>query len=159
MRRAKNVILFIGDGNGITSNYVNRLFIGQMKGEIGEKYMQVHEQFSYLGLVKTYNSNAQAPDSAGTSTALHSGGKTREGLIGVDETLICGECDNVASSVVDVSSDIFTEMGKSVGIVSTARITHATPASVYAHSADRGYENNSEKPKGCRYPDIAQQLI
>ena len=38
--------------------------------------------------------------------------------------------------------------GKSVGVVSTARITHATPASVYAH-ADRNLEDDPDLPQGC----------
>lgn len=48
-------------------------------------------------------------------------------------------------------------MGKKVGVVSTARITHATPANVYARSVDRNYE--SEVPEGCtEQVDIAQQV-
>lgn len=49
------------------------------------------------------------------------------------------------------------EMGKKVGVVSTARITHATPAAVYAHSADRDYE--SSVPDDCTEQiDIASQV-
>jgi alkaline phosphatase len=50
--------------------------------------------------------------------------------------------------------------GKSVGIVTTSRITHATPASAYAHVGDRGWEGDAEMkhvPGGCK--DIALQLI
>lgn len=48
-------------------------------------------------------------------------------------------------------------MGKKVGVVSTARITHATPAAVYAHSADRDYE--SSVPDDCTEQiDIASQV-
>jgi len=32
--------------------------------------------------------------------------------------------------------------GMSTGIVTTTRITHATPASAYAHSVDRDWEND-----------------
>ncbi|GAB5377835.1 MAG: hypothetical protein AcusKO_42970 [Acuticoccus sp.] len=49
--------------------------------------------------------------------------------------------------------------GKSVGIVSTARITHATPAAVYARTADRDWEDPSEIPADCAQADIALQLI
>jgi alkaline phosphatase len=48
-----------------------------------------------------------------------------------------------------------SEAGKDVGIVSTARITHATPAAVYAKTANRNWED--EAPEGC--VDIATQLI
>lgn len=49
-------------------------------------------------------------------------------------------------------------MNKKVGVVSTARITHATPAGVYARSVDRNFE--AEVPEGCtEQVDIAQQVI
>ena len=47
-----------------------------------------------------------------------------------------------------------------MGIVTTSRITHATPASAYAHVGDRGWEGDAEMkhvPGGCK--DIALQLI
>ena len=52
--------------------------------------------------------------------------------------------------------------GLSTGIVTTARITHATPAATYAKSADRNWEDISDMPeeavaKGCE--DIASQLV
>ena len=50
-------------------------------------------------------------------------------------------------------------MGKSVGVISTARITHATPAAVYARSVNRNWEDNSALPEGCAQKDIADQLL
>ena len=50
-------------------------------------------------------------------------------------------------------------LGKKVAIVSTARLTHATPAAVYAHSSDRDFEDDTALPADCTQPDIAQQLI
>lgn len=48
-------------------------------------------------------------------------------------------------------------MGKKVGVVSTARITHATPAAVYARSADRKFE--ASVPEECtEQKDIALQV-
>ncbi len=47
----------------------------------------------------------------------------------------------------------------SVGVVSTARITHATPAACYAHTANRDREGDSDKPGGATVPDIAAQLV
>jgi alkaline phosphatase len=117
------------------------------------------ENFPYLALVKTYNTNAQTPDSAGTATATHSGVKTKAGVIGVDETLTRGDCAAVESAKVASIAEMLAAEGKSVGVVSTARITHATPATVYAHSADRNFEDDSGLPEGCSQPDIAAQLI
>ena len=51
--------------------------------------------------------------------------------------------------------------GKSVGVVTTARVTHASPAASYAHSPDRNWERDSDMkdlPDKC-VPDIATQLI
>lgn len=50
-------------------------------------------------------------------------------------------------------------MGKATGIVSTARITHATPAANYAHTPERNWEADSNQPSGCAVPDIARQLV
>lgn len=52
--------------------------------------------------------------------------------------------------------------GKAVGIVTTTRITHATPAAAYAHVADRAWEGDRDMPataasQGCK--DVALQLI
>ena len=157
--RAKNVIILISDGNGVGTNYATRLFDGQERGNMGDEHVLHHETFPYLALSKTYNVNAQTPDSAGTGTAMHSGIKTKAGVLGVDETLERGDCSQVEGARVANASEVYTDMGKSVGVVSTARITHATPASVYAAVADRDFETDADLPEGCEVPDIATQLI
>ena len=156
---AKNVILLIADGNGITSNYISRIFTGQLKGMVGEEYVQAHETFPYTGLVKTYNTDMQTPDSAGTGTAFHSGVRTFAGSINIDNSIKRGECKKTESALITPPSKIFSDMKKSVGVVSTARLTHATPATAYANAVDRNYENNEDVPKNCNAPDIATQLI
>lgn len=158
-KRAKNIILLIADGNGVGTNYATRLYAGQKAGNYGDEHVLSHETFPHLGLVKTYNVNAQTPDSAGTGTAMHAGVKTKAGVIGVDETLARGDCSAVKGAKVTSIVQLLAEQGKSVGVVSTARLTHATPASAYAHSADRNFEDDSKLPKGCDVPDIASQLL
>lgn len=155
--KAKNIVILIADGHGVTSHYASRVFSGQKRGKIGEQYWLPQDKFPFSGLVKTYNSNAQTPDSAGTATAIFTGVKTRKGVIGIDDSIPYKDCKNTAKAVVNNVSDIFSQMGKSVGIVTTTNITHATPASVYAHAARRHYE--SRAARGCDYPDIATQLI
>jgi len=157
--RARNVILMISDGNGIGTNTATRIWHGQQNGMMGEENVLPQEQFPYLALSKTYNVNAQTPDSAGTGTAMMSGIKTKIGVIGVDETLTRGDCSAVEEARIASIAEILAEQGKAVGFVTTARATHATPASVYAHSADRNFEDNSGLPEGCEVPDIAAQLI
>lgn len=157
--RAKNVILLIADGNGVGTNYATRLYDGQQNGNFGDENVLHYEAYPHLALAKTYNVNAQTPDSAGTGTAMHAGVKTKAGVLGVDQTLNRGDCAAVAGSTVSSMADTSSAMGKGVGVVSTARITHATPASLYAHSADRNFENDTDIPEGCNVPDIAVQLI
>lgn len=157
--RAKNIILMISDGNGVGTNYATRLFYGQKSGGFGDEAVLPQESFPNLALVKTYNVNAQTPDSAGTGTAIHSGVKTKEGVVGVSEGLNRGDCSHVEANKVKSIVSVMDEMGKSVGIISTARLTHATPASAYAHAADRDFEDDSSLPKSCNVKDIADQLI
>lgn len=156
---ARNIILFLADGNGIATNYATRVFQGQQAGGYGDDHVMAKERMPYLALVKTYNTNAQTPDSAGTAVAFLSGIKTKAGVLGVDETLRKGNCSDVAAARVDSIGDLAHSMGKSVGIISTARITHATPAALYAHAADRNFENDAKQPKDCDVPDIAAQLL
>lgn len=157
--RAKNVVIMIADGNGVGTNYATRLFHGQQNGNYGDEHVLPKEELPYLALVKTYNVNAQTPDSAGTATAILSGVKTRAGLVGVDESVNRGDCSTVEAGSVPSILDIMSDAGKATGIVSTARLTHATPASGYAHAADRDFEDDSKLPEGCEIPDIASQLI
>jgi len=156
--RATNVILLIADGNGVGTNYATRLFMGQQEGGYGDDHVMHYETFPSLALVKTYNTNSQTPDSAGTGTAMLSGVKTKIGVLGVDEDVVRGDCSTLPGNEVATAGEIFTEMGKEVGVVSTARITHATPAAVYAHSVDRNF--GATVPEGCtEQKDIAMQLM
>ncbi|MDF0600833.1 alkaline phosphatase [Psychromarinibacter sp. C21-152] len=156
--QAKNVIILISDGNGVGTNYASRVFAGQQDGGFGDEYVQHHETFPELALVKTYNVNAQTPDSAGTGTAMMSGVKTKAGIIGVTADVDRGDCSTLPGNTVTSMNQIADEMGKATGIVSTARITHATPASAYAKTVDRNYE--ASVPEGCdTQTDIATQLI
>jgi len=106
--------------------------------------------------------DAQTPDSAGTMTAMMSGLKTDVGVIGVDEDIERGDCSTVAGNEVITALELAEIKGLSTGIISTARITHATPAATYAKSADRNWEDVSDMPEaavtaGCK--DIADQLV
>ncbi len=155
---AKNIILLISDGNGIGSNYATRLWSGQQAGGFGDEYVQPQEAFPYLALAKTYNVNAQTPDSAGTGTALMSGIKTKAGVIGADEDVVRGDCATLPGNEVATMNEIMSDMGKATGLVSTARLTHATPATGYAHTVDRNFEY--KLPEGCtQQDDIATQLL
>ncbi|WP_196138729.1 alkaline phosphatase [Aliikangiella sp. G2MR2-5] len=160
--RAKNIILFVGDGMGISTLTAARILDGQNKGLPGEENRLSFEEMPFAGLAKTYNVDAQTPDSAGTMTAMISGVKTDVGVIGVAEGVVRGDCKSVSGNELVSGLELAEIAGKSTGIISTARITHATPAATYAKSADRNWEDNSDMPasaieEGCE--DIASQLI
>ncbi len=161
-KRAKNVILFVGDGMSVGTITASRIFEGQRQGMTGEEYKLNMETLPYVALSKTYNTNAQTPDSAGTASAMVSGVKTKQGVISIDDNVQRGFCSTTKGHETKTAWEMAAEKGMSVGVVSTARITHATPATTYAHSADRNWENDATMPniaknQGCI--DIAQQLV
>ena len=71
-KEAKNLILFIGDGMGVSTVTAGRIFDGQSLGKNGEEHSLAFEDFDHVALIKTYNYDAQVPDSAGTATAIMS---------------------------------------------------------------------------------------
>ena len=159
--RAKNVILFLGDGMSLTTVAAARILEGQRKGNPGEENQLSWETFPHTALSKTYNTDSQTPDSAGTMTAIASGLKTHMGAIGVS----AGKRDDCADSLgksVLTWLELADSAGLATGIVTTARLTHATPAALYAHSPERNWENDTDLPaeaaqQGCK--DIAQQIL
>lgn len=160
--RAKNVILFVGDGMGVSTLTAARILEGQIDGMPGEENFLSFERFPYTALVKTYNVDAQTPDSAGTMTAMMSGIKTDAGVVGVNEGVVRGDCSSQFGNEVFTAIELAEIKGLATGIVSTARITHATPAAAYAKSVDRNWEDVSDMPDeavaaGC--VDIAAQLV
>lgn len=161
MRKAKNVILFVGDGMGVSSVTAARILEGQMNSKTGEENRLSFEAFPYTALSKTYSWDQQTSDSAPTMTAMVTGYKTREGMLSVNHLTARGECDPavIAANSLSTILEQAAVAGKSTGVVSTARLTHATPAATYAHTSVRDWEADSNKPAGCGVKDIAQQLI
>jgi alkaline phosphatase len=157
--KAKNVILFIGDGMGISTITAARIYEAQKRGETGEENTLSFERFPNVALVKTYNTNAQVPDSAGTATAMHSGVKTRIGVLGIGPEAEKGVCRDALAHPLPLLGEEVKQRGLALGIVTTTRLTHATPASVITRSADRDWEADSNIPadqQGCK--DIALQF-
>jgi len=163
--QAKNIVLFVADGHGVASVTASRIYQGQQRGETGEENvlaMEDYSNFPYLALSKTYNHNTQTPDSAGTMTAIVTGVKTKQGVLSVSKDVARGDCEAAQKAELTTVLELAEQIGLSTGIVSTARLTHATSAANYAHAADRAYEDDSnltdeQKAAGCR--DIARQMI
>ena len=159
---ARNVILFIGDGMGVSTVTAARIFDGQSKGGSGEEHELAFERFPNVALVKTYNTNRQVPDSAGTATAMMTGQKTRAGLINVGAASRRRSCAGALDNPLTTIAERARNRGVAVGVVTTTRLTHATPATVYARSPERDWEDDrflaeEDWQLGCR--DIAYQLV
>src|SRR6188768_2681975 len=79
---ARNVILFIGDGMGISTVTAARILAGQkINPKGGEEYQLNMEKLPWSAFSKTYSVNQQTSDSAPTATAILSGVKTKDGVI------------------------------------------------------------------------------
>jgi alkaline phosphatase len=160
--RARNVILFVGDGMSPTTVTAARIRAGQQAGASGEEYQLSFEKLPYLALAKTYNTNAQVPDSAGTMTALVSGLKTKAGVLGLSDLARPGDASTVTASRVPTLFEDAERRGLATGLVTTTRVTHATPGACYAHVPDRDWESDADLPRAARaagVPDIARQLV
>lgn len=160
--KAKNLILFLGDGMGVPTVTAARILKGQLSGQSGEETQLEMDKFPYVSLAKTYNTNAQVPDSAGTATAYLCGVKANEGTVGVSAAAVRSQCNTTQGNEVTSILKWAKDAGKSVGIVTTTRVNHATPSAAYAHCVDRDWYSDSEMPAeallaGCK--DIARQLF
>ena len=160
--RAKNVILFVGDGMNPTTVTAARILAGQQAGAPGEENLLSFEKLPFLALSKTYNTDAQVPDSAGTMTAMMSGVKTKAGVLGLSDLSRTGDASTLAASRVPTLLEDAERRGLATGIVTTARVTHATPGACYAHIPERDWESDSDLPEAAKaagVADIARQLV
>ena len=157
----RGVILFVGDGMGLSTVTAARILDGQNRGEPGEENYLSFEKFPNVALVKTYNVDAQVSDSAGTMTALVTGHKARAGVLSVAPAVVRGDCAGAQGHSLTTLLEEAEQRGFKTGLVSTARVTHATPAAAYAHAADRGWEYAAAMPAEARgkCKDIARQLV
>ncbi len=159
---ARNVILFLGDGMGVSTVTAARILAGQLAGGPGEDHRLYMETLPRTGFAKTYNVNQQVPDSAGTMSAIMTGVKTNSGIISLDGSARRGDCESSLGAEVPTLLQQAAAAGMGTGVVTTTTITHATPAATYAHAADRNWEVDSAMPAaaieaGCA--DIASQMI
>ena len=163
--RAKNVILFIGDGMGVTSITAARILEGQLRGESGEENRLSFDEFPFTALSKTYSANQQTSDSAPTMSAIITGVKTDEGVLSVNQNIVHDDYRTVKGNEAESLLEMAEDAGKSTGVVTTARLTHATPGACYAHTADRDWESDadvfrsSKDAYDAKFPDIARQLL
>uniref|UniRef100_A0A8D1KXY4 alkaline phosphatase n=1 Tax=Sus scrofa TaxID=9823 RepID=A0A8D1KXY4_PIG len=159
---AKNLILFLGDGMGVSTVTATRILKGQMNGKLGPETPLAMDQFPYLALSKTYNVDRQVPDSAGTTTAYLCGVKTNMKVIGVSAAARYDQCNTTQGNEVISVMNRAKKAGKSVGVVTTTSVQDASPAGAYAHTVNRGWFSDANMPaeakkNGCQ--DISTQLV
>ena len=159
---AKNVILFVGDGMSLPTVAAARILDGQRRGGPGEENALGWERFPHTALSKTYNTDSQTPDSAGTMTAMATGVKTRAGVLGIGQGPMLGDCAGALRSPLLSLWELAAGTGLATGVVTTTRLTHATPGATFTRTPHRNWENDAEMPQdavdaGCT--DIARQLI
>ena len=126
---AKYIFLFIGDGMGSAQVGVTESYLSHLAGKNGGE-MLCFSTFPYFGMCDSYSANALITDSSAAGTAIATGSKTRNGMVGVAED---GET-LLNSFAVTLKEDY----GYKVGILSSVPINHATPASFYGHDRSRG---------------------
>ncbi|NOX38235.1 MAG: alkaline phosphatase [Calditrichaeota bacterium] len=131
-RPVRNIIFYIGDGMGITQITSARIYA------VGPDGRLTIDRFPITGLVTTHSADRLVTDSAAGATAMSTGVKTRNGMVGMS-------ADSTAYFTI---LEIAQELDKATGLVATSSITHATPASFAAHVPSRRME-----------PLIAEQLL
>jgi alkaline phosphatase len=136
-RRAKNVIFFVGDGMGVSTVTAARVYSVGVAGQL------VVDQFPYTALSKTYSEDSITPDSAPTMSAMMTGVNTNQSVIGFGEGTEPNDFNNDGDGQAPWTLlELAKARGMKVGVVSTAEITHATPAATYAHVNQRNNQND-----------------
>ncbi|KAL0624860.1 Alkaline phosphatase, placental type [Plecturocebus cupreus] len=159
---AKNLVLFLGDGMGVSTVTAARILKGQKKGKLGPETPLAMDRFPYVALSKTYSVDKHVPDSAATATAYLCGVKGNFQTIGLSAAARFNQCNTTRGNEVISVMNRAKKAGKSVGVVTTTRVQHASPAGTYAHTVNRNWYSDSNMPfpvrrEGCQ--DIATQLV
>jgi len=145
----KNVVFFLGDGMGLTTMTAARIY---KVGEDGELTMDTLPE---TGFVRTFSNNAQVTDSAPSMSAYMTGVKMNNEVISMSadtsafdaggKDYLSGADSTCPSSgngkPVTTLLELMKAAGYGTGVVTTTRITHATPAATYSHICHRDGEN------------------
>ncbi|KAB8136745.1 alkaline phosphatase [Gracilibacillus oryzae] len=127
-KKVENIIYMIPDG--FSSTYAANYRVYKGENAIWDEHLK--------GMYTTLSADADITDSAAAGTAMATGVKTNNGVVGLDP-----EGNELTSILEAAEAD-----GKSSGLVATSRITHATPAAFVANVDSRNNET-----------EIARQFI
>ena len=128
-QKAKNIILFIGDGMGPNQVALAKFATG------GPDHKLSFENFPITGIVYNHSSDSLYTDSAAAATTWATGVKTKNGYLAVDAD----------KKFLPTIPELLSTKGYKSGLVSTSSITHATPAAFYAHIDNRDKEKEIAK--------------
>ena len=146
----KNVIFFLGDGYGMVPMTAARIYVA---GEDGQLTI---DTFPETAFVKTFSNDAQVTDSAPSMSAYMTGVKMNNEVVSMSADTKASDAKGVGyvngadstcpatgnGSPVTTLLELAKAAGRGTGVVTTTRITHATPAATYSHICHRDGENN-----------------
>ncbi len=147
----KNVIFFLGDGMGMTTMTAARIY------KVGEDGSLTIDTLPESGFVKTFSNDAQVTDSAPSMSSYMTGVKMNNEVVSMSsDTKAFTVSNNVITNYVSngettcpatgngtpvtTALELAKAAGFATGVVSTARLTHATPAATYSHICHRDGE-------------------
>ena len=133
--KAKYVFYFIGDGMGFSHISLAEGYLATKEGKIGNNPL-CFTQFPVMGMATSYSANKYITCSSAAGTALATGTKTNNGMLGTTPD---------STNLTAISYKIHNA-GFPVGITTSVTIDHATPGSFYANSTARSdYYSISEQ--------------
>ena len=139
----KHVLFFLGDGMGITTLTASRIY------SVGEDGTTTIDTLPESAFIKTYSNDSQVTDSAPSMSAYMTGVKSNNGVISMNaEATQEDDCSTSKGSAATTLLELAKAKNWGTGVVTSTRVTHATPAATYAHICNRDLEN-----------DIAAQLV
>ncbi|MGZ8315251.1 MAG: alkaline phosphatase, partial [Telluria sp.] len=141
----KNILFFLGDGLGINTMTAARIYA------VGEDGQLTLDTLPESAFVKTFSNDAQVTDSAASMSAYMTGVKPNNGVIAMSADTVAhapgldaqgrklvSRCGN--GTAVATLAELAKQRGMSAGVVTTTRVTDATPAATYAHACTRELE-------------------
>jgi alkaline phosphatase len=126
-KRPKYIFMFIGDGVGINHIYGTELYNAAVHPDRADGGLVSFSRFPIRTYVTNHSSSSLVTDSSAAATALATGYKTANGYMGVDAD----------KRGVKNITELVSEMGMKVGVVTNVGMNHATPSAFYAHGESR----------------------
>src|SRR5882724_8383727 len=150
-RKAKNVILFIGDGMSLAHRVAARhLAKGIAEGKALGKL--TIDDMPHMALVATAGSDSIVTDSANSASAYATGHKTVVNAMGVYGDRTASPLDD--PKVETISSLVKRKHGMAVGVVTNTEVEDATPAAMIAHVRRRSEYDRIVEQFFAAKPDV-----